>query len=205
MSPPPPQTRVLLSAAKTVARSGASINISASCRSVACHSLTLPSQLPLAMVRPSGEKPTAQTTSLWPLKLARSRPLSTSHSRTVWSVPPVTRVSPSGANARHLVEWALNLRSLNSFQDFVSQNRTSANVLFGYQPTLAKSLPPGANARATIGPPPEPFKEASLALLVTFQISTSPSTPPQAKKFPSGEKDSETVPLVSPRGKLATC
>ena len=55
---------------------------------------------PVSSSVPSGEKAAAMTRSVCPRKVARSRPVFTSQSLTVWSPAPETTVSPSGEKAR---------------------------------------------------------------------------------------------------------
>ena len=63
------------------------------------HSLIVPSALPEARVLPSGLYATNRTTSVCPLRVARSLPVCTSHSLTVLSWLPEASVLPSGLNA----------------------------------------------------------------------------------------------------------
>ena len=61
------------------------------------HTTTAPRSPPAASRSPSGAYAKAVTRPIGHLKLARSRPLATSHSRTVWSQLPLASVEPSQA------------------------------------------------------------------------------------------------------------
>src|SRR5215510_3512641 len=66
------------------------------------HSLIVPSELPETIHRPSGLKITELTQDLWPVSVARNRPVFAFHNFNVASRLPLASHFPSGLNATHM-------------------------------------------------------------------------------------------------------
>src|SRR6266852_1491116 len=139
----------------------------------------------LAMSRPSGLQATANTRSVCPASVSRTRRLSTSHSLTVRSQLPLARVLLSGAKASPVTPVVCSVSLCTQGVGWVfclSHPRICPSKL-----PLASRLPSGLQASAYTGPL-WPERVWRCVPDVASQSRTVASFPPLASVHPSGAK-----------------
>ena len=115
---------------------------------LASHKRTVPSQLPLVIVVPSGLNATLLIQPVCPVSVLRSVPVLASHKRTMPSLPPLAIVVPLGLNATLLTELVCPPISANSTPVCASY------IQIPTPPPTASRLPSGEYAICSILPLP---------------------------------------------------
>src|SRR5579859_1678059 len=120
-------------------------------------------------------------------------PLLVLQSVTVWSSIPAARVVPSGENATAyayptgwIAESLLPSSTLHTWTAFAPPESAAASV-----------FPSGEKARELTVPPDTNLRSCSPSL--TRQSQITPSSPPEARVWPSGANATVSIALVGPR------
>ena len=138
------------------------------------------------MVVPSGLNFTSQTFNVWPCNVLISAPLSTSHNFIVASSPLLANVFPLGLK---LTDHTVPLCPVNSFSIIPSGN--FHNLTFSSYEATAIYFPSGLKVKSVT--PLGCFKLSKIKPVSLFHILTVLSTPPLARKRPSGLNSTDQI------------